>query len=212
MTLALPPLTRTSRLPAAIFIAVFVAALYLLPMHIGLVEPTRLSPTALDRAIPFLDWTIWIYYSYAIFLVLPFAVCRDDGHAARALYGLMANSIVAGLIFFVWPTSTVTQQPAIGGLTGDLWTALLTVDRPVNCFPSLHVANACLCAFALLRERRVWRYVAPLWAFLIVISTLTTKQHLVIDLPAGAALAGLSAWLVRASGERAPARYPAILR
>ena len=196
MRLALPSLTRTRRLPAAIFIAAFVAALYLLPMHIRLVPPRPLLPTTLDRAIPFLDWTIWIYCSYGIFLLLPFAVCRDDRRAARALYALMANSIVAGLIFVAWPTSGVTQQPTLEGVSGFLWTALLAVDRPANYLPSLHVANACICGFVVGREPNAWRYVGPVWALLIVVSTLTTKQHFVVDLPAGAALAGLSVWLV----------------
>jgi hypothetical protein len=106
------------------------------------------------------------------------------------------NSILAGLIFVLWPTSGVAQQPTIGGVSGLLWTALLTVDRPVNFLPSLHVANACICGFAMGREPNAWRYVAPIWALLIVVSTLTTKQHFVVDLPAGAALAGLSVWLV----------------
>ena len=195
--LALPPLTRARRLPAALFIAAFVAALYLLPLHVRFVQPTPLSPTSVDRAVPFLDWTIWIYYSYGFFLLLPFAVSRDEGRAAGALYALMANSIVAVLIFLIWPTSGVVQQPTIGGISGLLWDGLLAVDRPTNCFPSLHVANTCICALALRRESNAWRYVAPVWALLIVVSTLTTKQHFAVDLLGGAVLAGLSVWLVR---------------
>jgi len=199
--LALPPLSRARRLPAALFIAAFVAALYLLPLHVRFVQPTPLSHTALDHAVPFLDWTIWIYYSYGVFLLLPFAVCRDDERAARALSALMASSIVAALIFLVWPTSGVVQQPTIGGISGLLWDGLLAVDRPTNFFPSLHVANTCICAFALRRESNLWRYVAPVWALLIAVSTLTTKQHFAVDLLGGAMLAGVSVWLTRASGE-----------
>jgi membrane-associated phospholipid phosphatase len=165
-------------------------------MHIRLVQPTPLHPTALDRAVPFLDWTIWIYYSYAVFLLLPFAVCRDEEDAARACYRLMTNSMLAGLIFLVWPTSGVVQQPAVGGTSGLLWSVLLTVDRPTNYFPSLHIANTCICAFAVGRERGAWRPVALVWALLIIVSTVTTKQHFVIDLPGGAALAACSVWLV----------------
>jgi membrane-associated phospholipid phosphatase len=188
---------RTRRLPAAIFIAAFVGALYLLPMHVPRARPTPLSPSSIDLAVPFLDWTVWIYYSYGLFLLLPFAVCRDDRRVARALYALMANSILAALIFLLWPTSTVAQHPTAGGMTGLLWETLLAVDQPTNCFPSLHVANACVCALTLRGEQSLWRVVAPAWALLIVVSTLTTKQHLAIDLAGGAVLAWLSMWLVQ---------------
>jgi membrane-associated phospholipid phosphatase len=77
-----------------------------------------------------------------------------------------------------------------------LWQALLTVDRPVNCVPSLHVANASVCAFALRQEGTEWRYGAPVWLALIVLSTLTTKQHFFIDIAAGVLLAAFSFWRV----------------
>jgi membrane-associated phospholipid phosphatase len=72
---------------------------------------------------------------------------------------------------------------------------LQAVDRPVNLFPSLHVANTCTCALALWRERRGWRRVALVWAVAIASATLTTKQHLLVDLFGGLALAGFSDWL-----------------
>jgi len=196
-------LTPTRRLLSATFVAAFVSALYLLPMYVRFASPTLLSPSALDRAVPFLDWTIWLYYSYGLFLVLPFLVGRDEGSASWTLYALMTNSMVAALIFFVWPTSVPAPQPTIGGMSGLLWDGLLTVDRPTNVFPSLHVANACVCAFALWRERNAWRSVSPVWTLLIVVSTLTTKQHFAVDLLGGAMLAAFSLWLVHTVVRRA---------
>jgi membrane-associated phospholipid phosphatase len=184
------------RAPAALFIVSFVAVFYVVPMHVRLVQPVQVAPTAVDRAIPFLEWTIWIYVSYFLFLFVPFAVCRDEARVTRALYALALNSVLAGVVFLAWPTQLTAQQPAGGGLTGLLWQALLTVDRPVNCVPSLHVANACVCAFAVQHEGRTWRSVAPVWLALIVLSTLTTKQHFVIDIAAGVLLAAFSFWSV----------------
>ena len=188
-----------------IFIAVFIGVLYQFPIQVRLFNATPLWPTAIDREIPFMDWTIWLYCSYYVFLFLPFWLCRDQLRAARALYGLMANSILGGLIFLVWPTSGALQHPDMEGLSGLLWNALLSADRPTNYFPSLHVANACICALALGREKNAWRYFAPLWTLLIVISTVTTKQHFFIDLPAGMVLAAFCYWLVR-KGVRIEAR------
>jgi membrane-associated phospholipid phosphatase len=184
------------RVQSALFIASFIAVFYVVPMHVRFVQPTHLVPTAVDRAVPFLEWTIWIYVSYFVFLFVPFVACRDEPRVVQVLYALALNSVVAGVIFLAWPTEGAVQQPTGEGLTGFLWQALLTVDRPVNCAPSLHVANACVCAFALQREGTAWRYVAPVWLALIMLSTLTTKQHFFIDLPAGALLAAFSFWWV----------------
>lgn len=194
--LALPRLTRGRRLPAAALVGFCILAFYELPMHVRVVPATRLTPSTLDLAVPFLEWTVWIYWSYLAFLFAPLAVCVDDGRAARVTCALMINSFLAGVVFLLWPTEGEVQMPVADGVTGLLWQFLLAVDRPTNLLPSLHVANACTCALALSRERNGWRVAAPLWCLLIAASTLTTKQHLAIDLPTGAALGVLSVWLV----------------
>jgi membrane-associated phospholipid phosphatase len=183
---------------AAFGIVSFIAVFYVVPMHVHLVQPTALVPTALDRAVPFLEWTIWIYVSYFMILFVPFIVCRDEARVMHVFYALALNSAVAGAIFVALPTQLAVQQPSGGGLTGLLWQALLTVDRPVNCVPSLHVANASVCAFALQREGAGWRYGAPVWLALIMLSTLTTKQHFVVDISAGVLLAAFSySWVAQ---------------
>jgi len=201
----LPLLPGRRRAPAGLVIAVFIAVLYGIPNRFPLSTPTLLQSTVVDRAVPFIDWTIWIYGSYFVLLFAPFALCRDDRRAARLFYALVLNSLVAGAIFLAWPTSTLSQQPESGGVTGLLWSALLTVDRPSNCFPSLHVANACVCALSLRMETRAWRYLAPVWALLIVASTLTTKQHFFIDVPSGVLL-GLVGYWMAGEGVRADVR------
>lgn len=180
----------------AFFIMSFIAVFYVVPMHVHLVQPLQLAPTAIDRAVPFLEWTIWIYVSYFALLFVPFVVCRDEARVVHLFYALALNSVLAGALFLVWPTQLAVQQPSGGGLTGLLWQALQAVDRPVNCVPSLHVANASVCAFALQREGTGWRYGAPLWFALIVLSTLTTKQHFFVDISAGVLLAAFSSWWV----------------
>lgn len=60
-------------------------------------------------------------------------------------------------------------------------------DKPGNTFPSLHVATTVLGALRL-RHRRggaLWL----LWAALISVSTLTVKQHFLVDVLGGLAVA-----------------------
>jgi membrane-associated phospholipid phosphatase len=58
-------------------------------------------------------------------------------------------------------------------------------DAASNSFPSMHVSVAMLTALHLYSSLGPWVVTFP---FLIALSCLFTKQHYVIDLPAGAAL------------------------
>jgi membrane-associated phospholipid phosphatase len=72
---------------------------------------------------------------------------------------------------------------------------LYDIDPPYNCFPSLHVAYSFVAAFACSRVHRGVGLAATMWAALIGVSTLYTKQHYVTDVVVGA-LAGWVAYLV----------------
>jgi membrane-associated phospholipid phosphatase len=58
-------------------------------------------------------------------------------------------------------------------------------DAASNSFPSMHTSVATLTALHLVPHLGPWSYVFPI---LIALSCLFTKQHYVVDLPAGAAL------------------------
>lgn len=62
-------------------------------------------------------------------------------------------------------------------------------DVQYNCFPSLHVAQCFLAALTCYRVHRGVGLVTGLWASLVGLSTLYTKQHYVVDVIAGAFLA-----------------------
>ena len=74
------------------------------------------------------------------------------------------------------------------------WTLALNyrLDPPLNCFPSLHVAWGFVAALCCHRVHRGVGVAALGWASLIAISTLYTKQHYVLDVVAGIALAVLA--------------------
>ena len=61
-----------------------------------------------------------------------------------------------------------------------------SIDPPYNCFPSLHVAYAYVSALTCYRVHRGVGVIAAIWAALIGVSTLYTKQHYVADVIAGA--------------------------
>jgi membrane-associated phospholipid phosphatase len=62
-------------------------------------------------------------------------------------------------------------------------------DASSNCFPSMHVSVATLTALHLQMAIGPWAFVFPV---LIALSCIFTKQHYLIDLPAGAMLGWVS--------------------
>jgi len=65
-------------------------------------------------------------------------------------------------------------------------------DARSNSFPSMHTSMATLTALHLQSSLGAWAWSFPV---LIGLSCLFTKQHYVIDLPAGAGLGALTYWV-----------------
>ena len=199
--LPLPLIDRRLRLPTVVVGGLLLIALFMLPARIHLGEPTVLDKSVVDDWIPFLEWTIWIYASYYLFLILAIWLPRDDKRRSDAAYGLVLAGVIGLIIFTLLPTSVVRPMPSAGGATGFLWGLLFSVDTMVNALPSLHVANTCLAAVALASRSRPWRIIVPVWAAMIILSTLTTKQHYAIDVPGGLLLAAVCYVIVRVGVE-----------
>ena len=178
--------------------------LYLLTGRVHLGEPALLPASAMDRRIPFVGWTVWIYHTQLFFLLASVGIMRRAATITRALYAMAAASLISFAVFFVYPTTLPRAEPAAGALTRRAFALLYSLDGPTNCLPSLHVALACIAALGVSAERQWARRVAWSWAALITISTLTTKQHYLVDVLAGLCVAVLC-WNAMKRFARSPA-------
>lgn len=72
---------------------------------------------------------------------------------------------------------------------------LYRVDAADNLFPSIHCLVSWLCWIGV-RKRKdiptIYRYISLIASLLVCISTLTTKQHVIVDVIGGIALAECS--------------------
>ncbi len=195
--LRLPLIDRRLRIPAIVGGGLLLVGLFMLPAQIHLGEPIHLDRSFVDDWIPFLQGTIWVYFSEYLFLVLAIWFSADDRRCSDAVYGLVLTAIIGMVIFTLVPTRVMRQSPDFVGATGFLWRCLFAVDTTGNALPSLHVATACLAAIALSSRRGLWRITVLVWAAMIILSTLTTKQHYAIDVLGGLMLAAVSFVLVR---------------
>jgi hypothetical protein len=140
--------------------------------------------------LPFLLWTFPVYNSVFVLCALGIWLLPDAAAARGYLLSVLAAYTLNFACFALFP-SAIERPPLPDTGSAWLWLARLTqaVDRPATCFPSLHIASVTV---ALLWHRGSpqgpWLLV---WALAIAAATLTTKQHLFLDLPAGA-LVGLA--------------------
>lgn len=173
--------------------------------------PRHWVHAALDDAIPFCEWFVLPYCSW--FFMLAFSLCflwlRDTQSYDRlcaVMFGGMSFCLLVYLILpsglALRPQGPLPQNPA-AALLGLLWAA----DTPTNVCPSIHCQSSACMAMALshskpLRGRRTAQAGAWLWAGLICLSTLFTKQHSVVDMLCGLLVAAPGLWVFRrAKGE-----------
>lgn len=158
------------------------------PVH----APTTMPATSLDRMISYQPQLLFAYVSLWIYVGAGPALQRSFSEmAAYALW--MAALCITGLgIFYLWPTQVPPLSPGAATLSG--FALLHRLDASGNACPSMHVAAA---TFTLLRLGDVFRSTrAPLslrlinsaWFLVIAYSTLAIKQHMALDVAAGALL------------------------
>jgi len=164
--------------------------------------PVTLMPLSeLDRLIDFAPWSVWLYATLWIYISLVPSLLWAWSEMRIYLVQVTLLSLLGFSLFLFWPTA-VPKLPMDGPTGSSVVGFLKSVDATGNACPSLHVAFSVLTAVWL---QRLLRYLgAPqwmralnwLWCLGILYSTLATKQHLAIDLYAGAAL-GLVVALLR---------------
>ncbi len=150
----------------------------------------------LDSAIPFLPWTISIYFGCFVFWVLVYRlVARLPRRTADRFF--CANLIGKGISFliFVFFPTTLTR-PALNGM--GFWDGALRLlyrlDAPDNLFPSLHCMISWLCWVGIRGNKQVpvmWRLAALGMAVAVCLATLTIRQHVLVDAAGGILLSEL---------------------
>jgi len=160
---------------------------YLLVNRLSTLRRSIALLTEGDHVVRFRPKSLWLYVSllpYCFFVMLDVAAVR---RLLRGAVCVFLTSLISYRSFLKYPSSY--PRPPLesdGGRLGRAWETLRKVDLPANTLPSLHVGHTFLLAFLLSRhlpKERSDAYV--LWATLISLSTLTTKQHYVVDVTGG---------------------------
>lgn len=158
-----------------------------------IVDPRRARTlaTPLDDAVRLTLWFEPIYLLYLLLLFLPALEMRTNRLLRRAVVGFIFTQGVANVIFVILPVKMIRPIGELDpGASFLEWLTALNyaIDPPVNCFPSLHVANSFFVACCALRlDRSVGRIVMAA-AMAIAVATVFVKHHYVADALGGAVL------------------------
>lgn len=146
-----------------------------------------------EKYIPFLAWTIvpyatssWIFCSLCFF-------CKTKEQLSNLVKRILFIVVIAGLSYIFFPLKFSLIRPETGNILFEfLFQMLEKVDSPFNQAPSLHVAFAFVFWSVFKKFKTEWRYLLGVWCLLLMLSTLTTYHHHLIDIVLGAILAQFS--------------------
>ncbi|HZK28640.1 MAG TPA: phosphatase PAP2 family protein [Clostridia bacterium] len=148
---------------------------------------------AFDSKIPLLPWTVLIYHSWAplIIVLIVFYLLRDRGLFRRYVLAMIVGQLLANVSFLFFQTMVPRPEAQVSQAT-DIFSRILGltygVDNPYCGFPSIHVL---LCTLTILfvwqlKDAKTWfKILVSLYFTAVAISTVTTKQHVVLDIPGG---------------------------
>jgi membrane-associated phospholipid phosphatase len=154
------------------------------------VDPNRRLDfgTAWDRQTPYLPLFALVYFSTYVFVVQPFFVVSDPRQFYLMLTSFIAISFISSLIHATLPSKIErVEQVTVGGLSGWMLGMFQKTCKPYGNFPSMHVGlSVPVVAANFLLGGPLIGSLTLVWAILIALSTLYTKQHYIIDVLAGA--------------------------
>jgi len=190
---ALPPrLTVTKQLGLSLLVGTWAILVYGIAGQISSeLDPALLQISAWDRAVPFVPWTFWVYFSVNFIYLASCALQKPDERFQRFLLGYFSAYLISAVWFVVVPTTFPRELYPLPEST-DAFTRLAmtwfrSVDHPSNCLPSMHVASSVMSTLPLYKKSRRVFALFFVWAVSIAFTTLTTKQHYLVDVLAGGA-------------------------
>jgi hypothetical protein len=147
--------------------------------------------TPWDERLPFWPSFALLYLSVSPFLCLPLLVLPDHVGLKVLAITLMVEIAIGALIFVTFPVADPHFPP---GPHPALLRLADMVNLDLNNLPSLHVALTVTTFLAVRSSLGRAQVPVALWAALIVLSTLVTRQHDLVSVAAGMFLAALGHW------------------
>lgn len=144
-----------------------------------------------EEAIPFIAFFIFGYVLVYLSVLFLYLILDDINDFRRAAVTYFAVTTVHYILFLLIPVKCDMRPDLsqMNGLSVYLTHFYYIIDKPQNCFPSLHMAYSVSAILASWRNHSYMRIVFTVMALLVGISVILVKQHYIMDVVAGALMA-----------------------
>lgn len=178
-----------------LFLTIVFCLPYFTIQRVVWLHPHTFSLGYIDQAIGFHPNAIYAYQSaYLLIPMFPFLATRRE-ELFRFMRGFLGLCAVCFITFLVFPVLGPRPEHAQGNWMTQV---VFSYDKNLNAFPSLHAGLAVysvLFGFSLTRGCQDLRWLAmigTLWAGVIMVSTVATRQHYFVDLPPAVVMAWIA--------------------
>ena len=148
----------------------------------------------LDGLIPFWPPSVVVYLGCYLFWAVNYVLLarQDKEDVCKFFTADFISRVICMVFYLAIPTTNTRPQLGADGFWNYAMSFLYSVDAPDNLFPSIHCLVSWFC-YAGIRKRKDipgwYRGLSAIFAAMVCISTLTTKQHVILDVAGGVALA-----------------------
>ena len=153
----------------------------------------------IDHTFRLIPWTLIIYIGAYIIWTVGYATValQDDREKSERFFSAVHLAKIILLVCYIAFPTTADIRPELTGTTvwDNLYRFLYSIDPSDNYFPSLHCFASWICFIGVRGKKEFplwWRITSFLLAIAVFISTITTRQHAIIDIFGGIALAEIS--------------------
>lgn len=127
--------------------------------------------------IPYIYWYIFMAIALGYFLY------KDRADYIRVVIAIAIGMCCCYVVYYIFPTEIVRPTVENSNILNKLTNIIYSKDRPLNCFPSIHV----LITYFIMRytkyvNNKKYFYYTQIVGVLIILSTVFIKQHFVLDI------------------------------
>lgn len=148
----------------------------------------------LDQLIPFVPCTVAIYLGCYLFWIVNYILIARQGkqEVCQFFVADFLSRTVCLACYLFYPTTNTRPFVEADGFWNQVMLGLYATDPADNLFPSIHCLVSWFCYIGLRGKKNIpnwYRGLSWVLALLVCISTLTTKQHVIVDVIGGVLLA-----------------------
>lgn len=154
----------------------------------------------LDNIIPFNSIFVIPYVYWYLYIVIGFIFILVNSRKdyIRVFISFFIGMSICYIVYYLYPTEITRPNIENSNILNYLVNIIYSIDRPVNCFPSLHVLTTYfIMRYTKYKDSKKKFYYTQIVGVLIIISTLFIKQHFILDVISAIVLAEVTILLVR---------------